>query len=65
MIATVSVMAPMWNEAEHIEALVDDIAAQDFGGGRRAAGRRRRLDRRLGRAPSGRRGRARHRADRV
>jgi glycosyltransferase involved in cell wall biosynthesis len=32
-IRLVSVMAPMWNEAGHIEELVADLAAQDFGGG--------------------------------
>ena len=31
-IRRVSVMAPMWNEAEHIEYLVADLAAQDFTG---------------------------------
>jgi glycosyltransferase involved in cell wall biosynthesis len=31
-IGRVSVMAPMWNEAEHIEDLVADIAGQDFAG---------------------------------
>ena len=31
-IGVVSIVAPMWNEAEHIEGLVDDIAAQDFAG---------------------------------
>jgi glycosyltransferase involved in cell wall biosynthesis len=28
----VSVMAPMWNEAEHVDALVADLAAQDYAG---------------------------------
>ena len=32
LIGRVSVMAPMYNEAEHIEDLVADIAAQDFEG---------------------------------
>jgi succinoglycan biosynthesis protein ExoA len=31
-IALVSVIAPMWNEAEHIEGLVADLAGQDFEG---------------------------------
>jgi succinoglycan biosynthesis protein ExoA len=31
-IDVISVIAPMWNEAEHIEGLVADIAAQDFVG---------------------------------
>jgi succinoglycan biosynthesis protein ExoA len=31
-IQMVSVIAPMWNEADHIEALVADLAAQDFDG---------------------------------
>jgi glycosyltransferase involved in cell wall biosynthesis len=31
-IGRVSVIAPMWNEAAHIEGFVEDIAAQDYGG---------------------------------
>lgn len=32
VIRRISVIAPMWNEARHIEQLVADIAAQDFAG---------------------------------
>jgi glycosyltransferase involved in cell wall biosynthesis/SAM-dependent methyltransferase len=32
-IDVISVIAPMWNEAAHIDTLVADIAAQDFDGG--------------------------------
>ena len=31
-IRRISVVAPMWNEARHVEQLVADLAAQDFGG---------------------------------
>jgi succinoglycan biosynthesis protein ExoA len=31
-IRTVSVMAPMWNEASHVDDLIADLAAQDFDG---------------------------------
>jgi succinoglycan biosynthesis protein ExoA len=31
-VRVLSVIAPMWNEAEHIESLVADLAAQDFNG---------------------------------
>jgi GT2 family glycosyltransferase len=31
-IRRISIVAPMWNEGEHVESLVDDLAAQDFDG---------------------------------
>ncbi len=43
-------MAPMFNEAEHIEGLAEDLAAQDYDGAARDRRRGRRLDRRFGRA---------------
>ncbi len=46
----VSVIAPMWNEAAHIEGFVADIAAQDFDGEVELLVADGALDRRLGRA---------------